>query len=383
MKRIISKSTAALLMSGLMISTACSKDDTNDSGSNVTPKSVTIKGVVESEAQFSYMNEAIEESGNSAFFSDANANITLFAANNSAFEEVFAQMNVSSMTELKSKMGDQAFSDLILYHAINGNFNLDGFNDGFEETNSMNEDGEELSIFVNAMSSTNIMLNGNDENGASNVGTGSFSATNGSVIEIDGVVVAQSNLENMEEGEADNAVFLSLIAEADASIRTMLDDMNESSTVLLASDAQVNTLLDIRLRDVMDRDDFENLLDANAQSSLFAQFGVNTLDDLIANITLQSILDLNTVSMSDIFDEMEADDKAELVGTVIISGNYTKDEMLSEGSITSEAGVVFDVSTNNSGELVLTDSDNNTLILDGNSTTSANGSIFATKSINK
>jgi uncharacterized surface protein with fasciclin (FAS1) repeats len=370
-------------MGGLMMSTACSKDDTSDSGNNVTPKSATIKKVLEDEPQFERMNEAVEESNNSGFFSEASANITLFAASNAAWDEVFAEFNVSSMTELKSTMGEQRFSDFVLYHAINGNFNLDGFSDGFEETNAMNEDGDRLSVLVETSSSTSIMLNGGDDNGASNVGTGSISATNGSIIEVDAVLRAQSNLENMEEGESENALFLSLIADADASVSAMLDDMNEESTVLLMSDAQVETLLDIRLIDILDRDDFENLLDASAQSSLFTQFGVNTLDDLIANITLQSILDLNTVSMSDIFDEMESDDKAELVGSVILSGNYDKDAMMSAGSVTSEAGVVFAVSSNSSGQLVLTDSDNNQFILDGNSTTSANGSIFVTNSINK
>lgn len=382
MKSIISKSTMALLLGGLMMTTSCSKDEETDKNNNVTPKNATIKGVVESESQFSLMNEAIELSGNSEVFTDANANLTLFAANNDAFNELFASANVSSMTELKSTLGDEAFSEVILYHAINGNFNLDAFADGFQQTNASNDDGDRLSVFVKSMSNSSIMLNGNDQNGAASVGSTSFAATNGSVIEIDGVVMAQSNFENLEEGESENDMFLDLIAEADASIKTMLESESDESTVLVMNDAQVESLLAIRLRDVLDRDDFETLLDANAQSSLFTQFGVSTLDDLIAQVTLQSMLDLN-VTMQSIFDEMEADDKTELIGTAIISGNFDKDDMLAAQSVTSEAGVVFNVTSNNSGDIVLTDSDNNQIVLDGNSTTSANGSIFVTKQVNK
>lgn len=372
---------SAFLLGGLLFTTSCSEESKTEEP-NVNTKNTTVKGVIESESQFSLMNEAIEESNNQSFFSNSSANITLFAANNDAFNQLFAEFNVSSMSELESKMGEDEFSDLILYHAINGNFNLSAFNDGFVKTNADNEDGDnKLDLLIETTSSSSIKLNGGDDNGASNVGSSSFAATNGSVIEIGAVLMSQTNFENVEEGESDNALFLSLVAEADASVKTMLDDRDNDNTVLVMNDSQIETLLSIRLRDVFDRDDFENLLDANAQASLFTELGVNTLDDLIANVTLSSILKLQGMSLTSIFNEMESDDKAELVNTLIIDGDFDADDMTSAGTITTEAGVVFNVTSNSNGGLVLTDSDGNTILLGGNSTTSANGSIFVVNSI--
>lgn len=381
MKRMTKTVASAFLLSGLLFTTACS-EETKTEEPNVNTKNTTVKGVIESESQFSLMNEAIEESNNQSFFSNSSANITLFAANNDAFNKLFADFSVSSMSELETKVGEEAFSDLILYHAINGNFNLSAFNDGFVKTNANNEEGDDkLDVLIETTSSSSIKLNGGDNNGASNVGSSSFAATNGSVIEIGAVLMSQTNFENVEEGESENTLFLSLVADADASVRTMLDDRDNDNTVLVMNDAQIETLLSVRLRGVLDRDDFENLLDANAQATLFTELGVSTLDDLIANVTLSSILNLQGMSLTTIFAEMESDDKAELVNTLIINGDFDADDMISTGKITTEAGLDFDVTSNTNGDLVLTDEDGNTILLGGSSTTSANGSIFVINSI--
>ncbi len=378
MKSLSKNFGKALLAGSIVFLASCSKDDADDNSNNpnVTPKSTTVKGVLESESQFSMMNEAVEESGQSSLFANSSSNITLFAANNDAFEDLFAELNVQSITELKSQMGDEAFADLILYHAINGKFNVEDFGDGFEETNSESDNGSKLDLLIKNENNARLVFNGNDENGATTVSNTTLSAENGSVIEINGILSAQSTIENMEEGEEEESAFmLNILANADASVRAMLEDENDENTVLLASEEEVKSMLSINIGAILEVEDLEELLDANNQSTLLGNFGVTILADLMADLRLDDLLNLN-VTVSEIFSVMEKEDNTELMNTLIFDGNLDSDSMINQGSVTSRGGITFDVSSNTQGNLILTDDNGNNVILDSESTQSVNGSVY-------
>lgn len=378
MKSLSKNFGKALLAGSIVFLASCSKDDADDNSNNpnVTPKSTTVKGVLESESQFSMMNEAVEESGQSSLFANSSSNITLFAANNDAFEDLFAELNVQSITELKSQMGDEAFADLILYHAINGKFNVEDFGDGFEETNSESDNGSKLDLLIKNENNARLVFNGNDENGATTVSNTTLSAENGSVIEINGILSAQSTIENMEEGEEEESAFmLNILANADASVRAMLEDENDENTVLLASEEEIKSMLSINIGAILEVEDLEELLDANNQSTLLGNFGVTILADLMADLRLDDLLNLN-VTVSEIFSVMEKEDNTELMNTLIFDGNLDSDSMINQGSVTSRGGITFDVSSNTQGNLILTDDNGNNVILDSESTQSVNGSVY-------
>ncbi len=386
MKSLSKNFGKALLAGSIIFMASCSKDDKADDNSNnpnVTPKSTTVKGVLESESQFSLMNEAVERSGQADFFANASANITLFAANNDAFEDLFAKVGVSSMTELQSQLGNEAFADIILYHAINGKFNLADFSDGFVETNAQNENGSRLALLIKNDNNARLLLNGNNDNGASTVGNTTLSAENGSVIEIDGILDAQTTVENIEDrGNEENTFMLDLLANADASVMAMLNNESSDNTVLVASQNEIESMLSINLESILDVEDIEELLDANQKSTLLSNFGVSVISELMADLTLDDLLNLN-VTTSQIFAVMEEDDNTELMNTLIFDGDYTSDDMISDGSVTSRSGITFDVTSNSSGNLVLTDSDGNNVILESQSIQSVNGSVFTVTEVQK
>lgn len=373
-----------LLAGGVIFMASCSKDDDKSTVSNnPTQKDATVKEVIEQEPEYSHMNEAVEESDQSSFFANSSANITVFVANNDAFENLFAEMNVSSMTELKGKLGDEAFAELIMYHAINGKFDIDGIEDGYMETYADNSNSGKLSVHIENDNNTRLILNGGDENGASTTSNTTISATNGSIIEINSVMMAQTNYENIEEAEeADDqgrsSLFVTLIAEADANIKSKLESETSMSTVLVADENQLQSMLSINLSTILDVNDLNNLLDASAQSSLFAQFSVTTVAELLAKISVSDLLSISGVTMADIYAEMEADDKAELMSTFMFDGYLNlKDEATNNGNISSDAGVNFDVTTSTSGQIVLTDAAGNMIYLEESSAHSINGSIYA------
>ncbi len=362
---------------------SCSKDDDNDDNTNKPQqKDATVKEVMEQEEKYSMMNEAVEESNQSSFFSNSSANITVFAANNDAFNALFAELNVTSMTELKGQLGDEAFAELIMYHAINGKFDIDAIQDGYIETYADNDNNGKLSVLVENDNNSRLILNGGDENGASTASSTTISATNGSVIEINAVLSAQTNYENLEEAEevednGETSLFVTLISEADVDIKNKLESKTSMSTVLVADENELESMLSINLEAILDVDDLNNLLDASAQSSLFTQFSVSTVAELLTEIKISDLLSISGMTMADIYAEMEADDKAELMSTFMFNGYLNlKDEATNNGTISSDAGADFDVSTSTSGQIVLTDDDGNMIFLEENSAHSVNGSIY-------
>jgi len=375
----LSKNFGKSLLAGAVIFLAsCNKDNDNDNSTNpnVTPKSTTVKGVLEEEARYSHMNEAVEESGHSTLFADANANITLFAANNSAFEKLFAKMNVSSVAELKSQMGDERFANLILYHALTGKFTVSDFNNDFEETNAESDNGSHLDVLIVNENNARLVFNGNDENGASSVSNVTISAQNGSVIEINGILEAQSTFENMEEGDREESTYMvNFMANADASVKAMLENKNEVNTIMAGNKEEVEAMLSLHISNILDVQALENLLDNGQKTTLLSNFGVSVLADLMADLKIDDLIALN-INLAQILSVMDKDDNTKLMNSFIFSGNLDKDAMISKGSITSRSGISFDVSSNTQGNLVLTDADGNKFILDSESTQSVNGSVY-------
>ncbi len=384
MKSFVKNSLHVFTVSGLIALSACEKDNTSDTDPDDDPaQKTTVKSTLESESRFSTMNEAVEESDQSDFFADASSNITLFAANNAAWDELFAEANVSSVTELKSKMGNDAFADLVLYHAVNGNFDIEQFDNGNEETLAENDNKARLTVNVKNQSDSRLALNGNDENGAATVGSG-IRTGNGTVIEIDGALEAQTNFDEVEDGEQDNdlKLFVDIMADADASVANRLRDRNEESTVMLANDANMTSSLNIYLKNVIDEEDLDNLFDASSQSSLMAALNASSKADLISKITLDEILKLNTVTMADILAEFEAEDNTEIMNHFIFDGDADFEKMASGQTVTSEAGVEYEVTSTSSSSTTLRDSDGNEFILQGNSSQNANGSVYTLSEIN-
>ncbi|WP_417600179.1 fasciclin domain-containing protein [Owenweeksia hongkongensis] len=382
MKMLTQNFGKLLLAGGVIFMASCSKDDDNDTTTKPTQKDATVKEVMEEEEQYSMMNEAIEESDQSSFFSNTSANITVFAANNDAFNSLFAEMNVSSMTELKGKLGDEAFADLIMYHAINGKFDINAIEDGYMETYADNDNNGKLSVFIENDNNTRLIFNGGDDHGASTASSTTISASNGSVIEINAVLSAQTNYENLEDAEeaednGETSLFLTLIADADVDIKNRLESETSMSTVIVADENELQSMLSINLAAILDVDDLNNLLDASAQTSLFTQFGVSTVAELLLELNISDLLSISGMTMANIYAEMEADDKAELMSTFIFNGYLNlKDEATNNGTVSSDAGADFDVSTSTSGQIVLTDDDGNIIFLEENSAHSVNGSIY-------
>lgn len=379
MKTLNFKFSHLLLAGGIFFLSSCDKDDDSTTTPPVNEQKKTVKEVLESEDRYSMMNEAVEESDQTQFFAQSNTNITLFVANNDAFKQLFAQMNVSNMTELKAKMGDEAFADLVLYQAINGRFTTSSVSEGYHETNAENDNKARLTLFVKKEGDGSLTINGNDDNGARTTGSVTINATNGALIEVNAVLQAQTNLENIEDGEEENEsnLFVDVLASADASTRLMLDDESENNTILVANDAQVEAMLGLYLQSILDVEDLDNLLDASSKNTLFGRLNVTTTLDLLAQISLADLLSLNGIVFANIMAELGADDKSELMSSLIFAGDIDLEkEAAQNGSITSEAGASFDVSFDAQNNIVLTDNDDNKITIASKAAQSVNGSVY-------
>lgn len=376
-----------VLASSIVFLASCNKDDNTTetpTGSEPTPKDVTVKGVLEGEAKFSSMNEAVEESNTSSLFTDANSSITLFAADNEAWSRIFTEFNVSSMTELKNKMGEEAFTDFVLYLAVEGNTQISGFTNGYYDSEADNASGNgKLSIHITNESNSSLVFNGGDENGATTTGS-NFSATNGAVIGINAVIQAQSNFENIEEDSEDNSYYLDLMASADASIAAMLQDESEDNTVIVGNQEEIETVLDINLSAILDVEDLENLLDDSQKNTLLSNFGVSLIADLLVNLHIDDLLDLG-IDFSAILDEMDEDDNTELLSSIMFDGSLTADYLMSNdgNQITAKSGVSYTIdSSANDGTVTLVSEFGGSIVIDTNKSAQGNnGAVYQTQGV--
>lgn len=363
--------------------TSCEKDDPVDD-QNPNTKSATIKEEMEVNAEYSHMNEAVEESNKSAFFSKADADMTVFVANNQAFEKLFTKANVTSVSELEAKMGEAAFARMVMYHAVNGRFDYDSFESGNRETYASANSNQKLTLLVERDNGNRLKLNGSNANGATTTGTEVIEASNGNIIEVDGVLNAQTNFENIEDAETHNnsGMYMDMMANADAGIASMLGNSAEHSQVLVSNDAQMDAILNLYLRDILDEDDLDNLLSAAAETQLFTQYSVNTMADLLAEISLNDLVSIGMITTADVYAEMEVDDRSEYMQHLIFkTTNDLKTEAENTGSASTEAGVSYSISTTNEGNLSLTDTDGNEFILQQESANSVNGSVYTIQEI--
>lgn len=378
MKPLIENLMKTGLVAGLIFMSGCNKEDSDDNGNNSTAKNM-MEVVAESD-QHTHLAAALEESGQADFYSRTDANVTLFAASDAAFQELFAEANVSSVSELKTQMGEEAFARMLMYHAVEGRFNYDNFADGHHQTQARNQSESHLTVHVHNDGNTRLLLNGNDNNGASTTNEAVVEASNGNVITIDAIVEPQSNFENIEDGEAQfiGSTYVSFMTNAEGSLQSFLQSNTNHSEVLVTSESQTQVVLDIYLSAILDENHLDNLLDSAAKTALMTHYSVSTTAELLLAVELDQLMSIGLVTMADIYAEMDAEARAKYLNHLIFESTTELKEIAeNNGSISSKAGVNFTVESESNGQLKLTSNEGHAFLLDGKFAQSANGSVYS------
>lgn len=371
----------AVLFSIAMVS-ACEEDGGEQNNPNDNENKQSIKANLESESRFSMMNEAVEQSGQAAVFADANSNLTLCAPSNDGFNQILADFNVNSVSELKAAMGAEAFTRFVMYHAVEDEVEADKVSDGDYNTMAESDNRGNLTVFISNDGSGKLTFNGGEGRGSYSRNLETIAASNGNIIELSAVVQAQSNYDYIVDTESHHSTsaFVQVMQNSESSFKSALQDYESESTVLILKDAELEAVLAAYFTAILESDDIDALLDASAEAALFAKYNVSTMAELMNNITFDDLKNEGGRTVSEIYAEMEAEDNTELMSYVVFDG-YQDFANENGNTVTAQSATSYTVTATSANNIQLTDGSGNVINLAGETSTTANGAVYSASSV--
>ncbi|MHC1706678.1 MAG: fasciclin domain-containing protein [Bacteroidales bacterium] len=156
--------------------TSCSKDD--DDNNNNSPENIVQ--VASSNSDFSILTAALTKAGLVSAL-EGTGPFTVFAPNNAAFNDLFAQLGVSGLDDLSAEV----LKPILLNHVVSGNIKSTDITTGYATT--LNNNGPNMTavkVFINKGSKVMV-----DE---SEVITADISASNGTIHAVNKVILPAS-----------------------------------------------------------------------------------------------------------------------------------------------------------------------------------------------
>jgi transforming growth factor-beta-induced protein len=138
---------AMFLLSALILSTSCEKEDSNDM-KNV--EDMTITGYALYDQNFSILAEAVVKAGLAETL-DGEGNFTVFAPTNAAFNDLFTQLGVAGISELSA----EALTPILLYHVVGSEVLSNMLSDGYYSSLSASQ-GNFTSMLINTAGGVKI-----------------------------------------------------------------------------------------------------------------------------------------------------------------------------------------------------------------------------------
>ena len=167
-----------LFAASAFIFASCSKDD--DNTQDPMPQQKSIVETASSNPDFSILVEALTKADLVNTINASN-NLTVFAPTNAAFQELFAALGVSGISDISK----ETLTPILLYHVLGAKVPSASVTTGYAFTLSPGPDSKTLAIYLNT--SDGVVINN-----TVNVTTADLMATNGVIHVIDEVLLPNS-----------------------------------------------------------------------------------------------------------------------------------------------------------------------------------------------
>lgn len=280
----------------------CSKDDDNDDDN--TPALPTIAATVGDDARFTILLDALTRTGLTSTLDDARFNLTVFAPNDAAFQELLQDLNLADLDALENALTTAGLRNVLLYHVMGSEVKAASLTTGYASTLATDDNSNNLSLYIDVA--------GLELNGEADVEATDIDASNGVIHEIDEVIVPLTIYELIELSPDFTSLDAALSA-ADGD----LDDLVDSAGVSLTLFAPDNNAFDGVI---------QGTPMVNNLSELVAALGT----DVLADILLYHVLD----------------------------GNL-RAENITPGAVTTAEGSDFTIVVDSQGEVAIVDGQNN------------------------
>lgn len=280
----------------------CSKDDDNDDDN--TPALPTIAATVGDDARFTILLDALTRTGLTSTLDDARFNLTVFAPNDAAFQELLQDLNLADLDALENALTTAGLRNVLLYHVMGSEVKAASLTTGYASTLATDGNSNNLSLYID--------VTGLEINGEADVEATDIDASNGVIHEIDEVIVPLTIYELIELSPDFTSLDAALSA-ADGD----LDDLVDSAGVSLTLFAPDNNAFDGVI---------QGTPMVNNLTELVAALGT----DVLADILLYHVLD----------------------------GNL-RAENITPGAVTTAEGSDFTIVVDSQGEVSIVDGQNN------------------------
>mgnify|MGYP000613271667 CR=1 FL=1 len=107
----------AVLLASSMLFTSCDKDET-DPTPDPSPQLQTIAEIANDNGNFTILLDALSRTGLDAVMADPSMNLTVFAPNDAAFMDLLTELNLNSLDEVETALGNDGLKNVLLYHVL-------------------------------------------------------------------------------------------------------------------------------------------------------------------------------------------------------------------------------------------------------------------------
>lgn len=233
MKKFLLKLPILLLTPMLVLTTACDDDD----DSNTTPSTPkTIAATVADDSRFTILEEALDRAGLINVLADANANFTVFAPNDAAFQDLLTNAGYADLDALENALTTAGLRNVLLYHVLGAKVTSDMVTTGYATTQATNADGDMLSLYTSTASGVSL-------NGGVMVKSADIMASNGVIHEIEGVITPLNIVQLIALNTSTYSSLTTALGVADGNLVDVLSDTSATYTVFAPDDAAFSALL--------------------------------------------------------------------------------------------------------------------------------------------
>jgi len=218
----------AVLMAGVLF-TGCDDDD-DDDDPDPQPQEQSITATVQAEGDFSILADALTRTQLTGVLADENNDFTVFGPDNDAFQDLLNDLGLASLDELESTLGTNVLRNILLYHVVSGEVMANQVTTGYVSTQGVNDNGNNLSAYLNAESGVMI-------NGTSTVEEADIEATNGVIHRVDAVIMPMTVAGLVAVNEMSLSSLEAALGVADGNLISVLSNENATYTVLAPNNA--------------------------------------------------------------------------------------------------------------------------------------------------
>lgn len=211
-------------------------DDDDDNNNNNPMDKTTIAEVAMADPELSTLVTVLQVTGLDAVVADENANLTVFAPTNTAFQNLLDALQVADLNELVATLGAEAVTEIVKYHVLGTEVMSSQISNGYVTTLGENARGKMMSMYLKV--DNGVVIN----NDAASVEEADINADNGVIHKVNAVILPPT-IADLIIANAEYSSLVAAVTAADPSVLAAASNEEATLTLFAPNDAAFGDLL--------------------------------------------------------------------------------------------------------------------------------------------